>query len=440
MTRLLGILLLTGRIAPAAATAEDWAARVQTDMAALTSESTLAQWQAAHTGDRIEPAHYGNSPFTGFNGGHPDIRLYGIDYMHQHQWCASALVNDSSQVLRVALFYVPAVQSGALPLLPATPDPRLTGQCRMEGLWFQVRENIADQVVHELSAAWGIPNGPEAASAHIQGCGLWIDNASWRRGDVDIWAGYDPMEGRTLVFANRNTQGEGSIVRALFDEAFGRRVTAEALSIAGLGAKSPETPEALEKWLADAAALPPARQAAALLVADAFDPPSAVPQERLAQLGLKFAPYCPQDGPVYSHNLRADAERIDPTELSSFACLIDICRLPGKNNWTDRAIAKGSLLLIHFPESKWTPWFHYAVARAHAIKLAYADPAEVADDGPHPLSEDVQRGERLAAIDHFRAFLRLAPGVPEAVFAWQEAWKLLAGLPPDGGGFGCGCE
>jgi hypothetical protein len=154
---------------------------------------------------------------------------------------------------------------------------------------------------------------------------------------------------------------------------------------------------------------------------------------------MKFLPIC-NDGPYYSHNFLDEAEQLDPSDLTAIAGLMEPCLLKGKGNWFDLVIARANQLLLQFPQGRWTPWFHYAAARGHAAKLAYSDPADIADDGPHRLTADAQRGERLAAIDHFRSFVIAAPDAPESVFAWQEAWRLLGGLPPTAPGFGCGCE
>jgi hypothetical protein len=74
-------------------------------------------------------------------------------------------------------------------------------------------------------------------------------------------------------FARRNTAVDGHIPLSFFEESFVKRVTEAALAVAAMEPKAPITLADLEKWLRAAASLPPARKAAALLVADRFQSP-----------------------------------------------------------------------------------------------------------------------------------------------------------------------
>ena len=200
----------------------------------------------------------------------------------------------------------------------------------------------------------------------------------------------------------------------------------------------------LAEWLKGSVDFPPARRASVFLVANAYVACNQLPPQRVSALGAKFAASCPQDGPVYSGNFREEAENLDPKgragELAGLASLGEPCSLEGHRPWPDLVIAKGERLFNQFPPDEWTPWIHYAVARADAAKLSFAYSGGDPEGGFSPLTPAAMRRQREAAIPHFEAFIREKPNTPEAVFAWQESWRLLAGLPPSEIHFGCGCE
>ncbi|HMF78599.1 MAG TPA: hypothetical protein VK604_23285 [Bryobacteraceae bacterium] len=209
------------------------------------------------------------------------------------------------------------------------------------------------------------------------------------------------------------------------------------------------TATGLERWLRAADRLPPQRKAAALLLADLY-----VTCARLSgshelnssfrRLGAEFKAGCPQDGPDFSHNFREQAEQIDAGgEAGKLAALVsmgDVCSLKGKREWPDLVIEKGENLLSRFPEDEWTASLQYALARAHAAKLSFAYTDGVPEGGSVALTATERKVERDAAIAQFKSFLQKKPNAPESVLAWQEAWRLLAGLTPSRVPFGCGCE
>jgi hypothetical protein len=203
----------------------------------------------------------------------------------------------------------------------------------------------------------------------------------------------------------------------------------------------------LASWLRASKDLPAERKAAALLIADAYlacARTSYGPDKQFLQLGAKYEPHCPQDGPDFSHNFRAEAEQIDPRgvsgELAAIAILGDPCSLKGSQPWPDLEIERAEKMLARFPENEWTPYLHYALARAHDAKLSFASPDAIPEVGRFPLPSSAMKHERHAAIREFKNFLDAKPAAPEAVFAWQEAWRLLADLPPSEIHFGCDCE
>ncbi|MEO7143367.1 MAG: hypothetical protein ABI165_07670, partial [Bryobacteraceae bacterium] len=104
-------------------------------------------------------------------------------------------------------------------------------------------------------------------------------------------------------------------------------------------------------------------------------------------------------------------------------------------------IDRGQRDLRQFAPGPWSPWMRFAMARAHDVKLSFSLPPGEADVGTiHPLSPAQSQQERSAAIEEFEQFIAGQPDSPAAVFAWQEAWRLLAGLPPSPTHSGCGCE
>lgn len=74
---------------------------------------------------------------------------------------------------------------------------------------------------------------------------------------------------------------------------------------------------------------------------------------------------------------------------------------------------------------------HLALADTYAdlIALSYG-PAGTTDD----LDVPEPSGLRTRAAEHYRLALALEPGMPEARRAWGTAWRLLAGLVPEGRG------
>src|SRR5262249_51417604 len=103
--------------------------------------------------------------------------------------------------------------------------------------------------------------------------------------------------------------------------------------------------------------------------------------------------------------------------------------------WPDVVLEQSANFLRQFGDSDLSPWVHFAVARAHAAKIALSLPP---NEGHLTAAEE--QSARKAAITEFRRFIRDLPDAKEAVFAWQEAWRLMAGLPPSFLNFGCGCE
>ncbi|HXJ44971.1 MAG TPA: hypothetical protein VNH18_37125, partial [Bryobacteraceae bacterium] len=388
-------------------------------------------------------------------------------FANEHAWCATSFAKQPDGVTRAASFYIPAVTKGALPALPAQPGAALTGSCRLGGIWYEVQgRNGVPEIVPALTAAWGasVPGTRHQVTRtlFIRGSGLWKDVFMWRRGDVSIWVAWtdwDKGDGvgiRTVVWMQHD--------RPPLPQRFtGGSDTSAPIRMAGL---SPEISasvrlpancrdlgagvalQRLSQWLDVAGHLPPLRRAAALLVADAYVSCveiSGGSQAALTALGAKYEPGCPQDGPVYAHNFRDEAEALDPGgpagAAAGLARLAAQCSLKGTGPWPDRVIAEGAKILRQFEAGPWSPWMRLAVAWAHDVKLLYSMPPGEADiETVHPLRAAQTRQERSAAVAGFARFIREQPDSADAVPAWQEAWRLMAELPPSPIHFGCGCE
>ena len=85
------------------------------------------------------------------------------------------------------------------------------------------------------------------------------------------------------------------------------------------------------------------------------------------------------------------------------------CKLKGNRPWPDLVITKGEKLLIELSPDQWTPWIHFAIARAHATKLSFAYLEGNREGEMTPLTPAQMDVERKAAIRHFEEFIRAMP-------------------------------
>ena len=434
-----------------------FATEVKSAVASVSSQPELSAWKALHVRERTEPAHY-----------ETENDSYEVDFARENQWCATSIADLPAGVTRAASFYVPEVIRGDLPPLPAKPGSALTGLCRLGAVWFETHgRNSVAGLVTDLTATWGAPSrsnrGELAQALSIRGSGDWKDISTWRRDKVTVWVAWtdwDKGDGiglRTIVWILRDRPRDLDLYAVGFD------TTAAAVKIAGLGPNlaadaGPGTicptlgagvaVGRLSRWLKASNSLPAERRAAALLVADSFVScveASGQTTNSLTALGVKFGPGCPQDGPVYANNFREEAEVLDPSgpagALAALTGLQSPCSLKGSGSWPERVVDQGQKIRRQFPSGPWSPWVDFAVARAHDVKLSFSvPPGEVDADTIHRLSATQARQERSAAIAEFARFSGEQPASAEAVFAWQEAWRLLAGLLPSPTSFGCGCE
>lgn len=456
--------------------AATFAKGLQRDTAVLASRATVDSWRRSQgKSEKLRYANYG----PGSDGDE-------VEFLRRNRWCATSVSEIPGPATRAAAFYVPSVALGALNPLPDNEDPALRGKCPLQAIWYEIHARTsASAIVRELSASWGQSKGTTAqpdirglntAVPIIRGIGNWKNVVTWNRPGFTVWIADDPGLGNTprvVAYARRNAPkdwgptdrwGSGAIQSEL-------RVAEAAAQIAAMepgmadtflsrslcqgdkpetrmvAATDSQSERRLARWLEASKHLVPQQRAAAFLLADLYVVCASGSSEfnkRLIQLGVEFKGGCPQDGPNYSHNYRRQAEELDPKgpagELAGLLFMLNPCST-GSRVWPDRLIERGEKLLRVFPPDQWTPYAHYALARAYAARLSYSYPhGNPVDEKVALLSRREQAQFRKAAIDHFKFFIRERPDVLESVFSWQEAWRLLAGLPPSQLPFGCSCE
>jgi hypothetical protein len=103
------------------ATASMFAKQVEHDIAALSSQPSVNEWQKVHPDEKLELAHYNH----GKDYYEADL---GMDF---DSWCAASVSQSPSTFGRVALFFVPSVKAGALPPLPSAGLASFKESCRM---------------------------------------------------------------------------------------------------------------------------------------------------------------------------------------------------------------------------------------------------------------------------------------------------------------------
>jgi hypothetical protein len=460
--------LLAGQRQPLETELSRWAKQIEGDVALARNRPTLSNWTKWHAAEKVELASYVA----------PDADKDQVDYTPAFDWCAMSLDRRSPWV-RAATFYLPEVRADSLPPLPETSNSRLTKTCQLQAIWYGTKNVAAmDALVKLLSNAWGEPNGT-SAKPDLPGSGLWKNAVAWHREGINIWVVKEQglqkavSDGlRMIIYIKREKlerlqlgtawlgstpEIESQAATAASELAARNKTTArEMLTRANCDPAQMSrednsvTTKRLAEWLADSKTLPPAGRSAALLIADIYTSRiqvcgSAILNRRLRRLGAQFGSGCPQDGPGFSHNFRDEAERLDPKgpggELAALVSLSEPCSLKGPRPWPDLMIAKGEQILRDFGEDKWSPWVHFQLGRAYAAKLSLAYPdGDPEGGGSLPLSDRAMHDARDKAIAHFNAFLEGNRDSTERVVAWQEAWRLLSGLPPSHLEFGCGCE
>jgi hypothetical protein len=426
---------------PAAALAK----QIQTDLALLVSHQTLGAWHDTHPTETPEPADY-----------RPANPWPEADFSTLPSRCAISVAHEPSEVTRSALFVVPPVAPGKLPPLPTTANSALLQSCQLEEMWLETHSPVsADSLTRALVSLWGEPNA-QGPFWHRAGMTVRVVNRMGSKLPVAVYARndfpaqkdwYDVVDGFQAKVAEQSAATLAKI--AALDPALTKTVLARTTcATRPSAAEDPQrTADRLERWLNASKTLPPARRAAALLIADCYiscsssEPPTAALKDRYVRMGVDFFGRCPQDGPEYGHNFRKQAQEIDKLgaagEWAALASFWENCRLAYGN-----IIEIGEKLARRFPE--WRPYIRYALARSHDATLSRFYPGGSPEEGlvgaPASVSPEEMERERTAAIRDFTSFIHERPADSEAPFAWQEVWRLQAGLKPTRVAFGCSCE
>jgi hypothetical protein len=392
-------------------------------------------------------------------------------------WCAASPSRSPSTFGRVALFFVPSVKAGALPPLPSPRQASIKESCRMQALHYSASPEISAQdLVRELSSVWGTPDRSHAISGSKYGLpeNIYGDIAIWDHDGVSARLRYlytleGVSEHRTGIMlyvkldalpAAPCSECTSSLMYPLISEG----LTLFLQEAAQIAAEDPALTQQivewsrqmdnprwvvdptlarnnLRKWLEVAKQRAPHQRAAALLLADLFVEGTGTKLDPEIYKGLG-AEYDKQGN--YLNNFIKQAEKMDQGgEVSELAALWTVSEeCPGfdKRPWPDLATEHVESFRARFPSDQWTPYVDFALARAHSAKLLWTYPGGRTDDYStegSPLSPAGKEHERAAAIEYFKAFLDARPDGREAAFAWLEAWRLLAGLPPSNIRWGC---
>jgi hypothetical protein len=440
------------------------ASRIQSDLSALDAKATFAAWVRNHRNEELQAAKY------------------GVEYESQGQWCESATANtrspDGLEIVRLALFYPPPVNPGPLPPLPPKQDNSLPQRCRLLAFWYEIRNppdlgDLAKAAAKDLSAVWGTPGTVPKMQRHMWGSGSWDPLFTWRHDNKTIWLAADPgdppaVTARLLAFTRTSQaprfgyplrdfpHSQPSIPEAAAHlAALGAALTRPILEGSRDEIQSPPADPAspavlnpLLDWLHRARRLTPQRRAAALVLADYYVNQQqrfyvTSVSDRLIPFGITFTPWCPGDT-LYTHSLLHLAEQLDPAgkggELARIARFEFPCYFEAKEDWRDGLTHYGEQILRDFASSQWVPYVHYVLARTYEAKLLFYYPGGDPEQETRPMEPHTVSKLRAEAIAHLRAFLKEKPSGPKAASVWQEAWRMLAGLPPPRIGFGCGCE
>ena len=459
-------LLFVGFLLPSFAQdapASMFAKQVEHDIAALSSQPSVGAWQELHPDEKLELAHYNH----GKDYYEADL---GMDF---DSWCAASVSQSPSTFGRAALFFVPSVTVGALPLLPSPGHASVKESCRMQALHYTASPEIpAEDLVREFSSVWGAPDRSHASSGKDYGHpeNIYGDFAVWEHDGVSarlryIYSLVGVSEARTgiMLYAKRDALPAApcsECVSSLMYPLISEGLTLFLQEATQIAAQDPALTQqivewsrqmnnprwrvdptlarnSLRKWLEAARQRSPHQRAAALLLADLY-----VKNTRWDLYKGLGAEYDNQGN--YLNNFIKQAEKLDQggkvSELAALWTVSGDCPGFDKRPWPDLAIEHVESFRARFPSDQWTPYVDFALARAHSAKLLWSYPGGSTDDYStegSPLSPAGKEHERAAAIEYFKAFIDAKPHGREGAFAWLEAWRLLAGLPPSKIGWGC---
>lgn len=440
LSRALLLLLIAAASLPAA---PNFASQIQSGLSLLQqANSNLASWRKSHPADQIV---FATSPTN------TTVNYYPDDLLFTNTGCAQSIAAETDQPTRVAVFNIPDPPTERLQLAPS-PNSSLRDRCELRAiLWYSQPGVTWESVVHDLSSAWGAPNAA-LTRPNLNSSGLWQHPAAWRVGRCNIWlVPANPSANQVFVFAKQNFElGILDLAISFQSETYRRTLIENAANLASQdptltrtmlqqaycerGARNMDL-TSLTAWLKASRSLPPEKKAASLVLAHEFMSCTTAGEASLKKLGAHFAVQCPQDGATYDGNFLAQAKSTaNGGRATEIAILLSLAR-----SCNTLETAQSELAAVQSPDLK--PYLHYLIARAHAVRLSDAYPPGQAETGDVvPLTPIAMQRERAAAIENFRLYLAANAKEPEARYAWNETWRLLAGLRPSRIAFGCGCE
>lgn len=442
-----------------------FAVRARSEIAALLPDVTLNEWLRDHLRDTAQ-------------------LFSSILHDPTHDdWCARATLEDTlpggARLLRRAYFYLPGARPDSS--LPPGGEAKLAPQpCVLGAVWIETplphaepSQLTANRLVANFSTQYGAAASPDD-DLHFSGSAYWRPFLAWRKGALVVLGAWDrppsvqPVE-RLLAIALLPNATLGRGPRQLggdrddwrFDLA--ERAThlsgappaeitrmlaliqlvssEERVDSAGAGSVRLQLVSTLRDWLRGTPQRPAADRAAALLAADlVLQVPWAaagdsVSRGQLESLGARFV-YDRLGGYMYTHALEQAALAADGEgQVSKLALLSRLYRgfddtgmcSAGEEEFR-RVIAEGEPLLARLDDGRDRARLHFLLGDA------YADIVGLADGISDYAEPEKYRGEaetaRARSIEHYRQGFSLDRGSSQARAAWQQAWRLTAGLPP----------
>ncbi|TMB22537.1 MAG: hypothetical protein E6J71_05755 [Deltaproteobacteria bacterium] len=455
------------------------------ELRALSPGVTPAAWLATHGDDEFERFE------------HPLWRRQNAVDVH---WCARARhgerIEGRELWVRHAYFFVPEASSPAvLPSEEEAGDLVMT-RCQLGMIRVEAKEpelaagQAAALALREiLSRAYG--PSPATTPMSLLGSGLnfgsaWFDSMShWRVGELHVLSAYRKRragEASAAVFAIAalpisgmaayRQRASGGVDALSADEALitqavvtggldgagaepvrrALRWIRDASSATGAGppaADPPDVASIIERWLA---AVPSSRgreRAAALIVAHVLLARASLPsissegQARLRAHVARFVSDPSDEGPPsYAGNWLRDAWVLDKEgavgDVALPLLLADPCACPGRQDCFRWTIKEGERFLSRPHDRETMLQAHLVVASAYSYGVALAEGAEEEeiDAQPYRARPDEYRAK---AIAHYRVAFSMGLSADAVEEHWDDAWRLVAGLPPLRTSFRCGC-
>jgi len=463
-----------------------YADAVVEEIAAFQPGTSAAQWMTRHPGDLIEkatPPQEVRDWGTRFKRGHWCLRAKSAGsiasgllrevYFYPPGMPARAGLPDGADPNALAMN---ACTAHALSLEVEESSAGGSG-------------SAAAAIEDALTRAYGVPRREPISPYFLH------EPSGWKGGVLMVVAGYDlpPPHNREIVLAI-DAAAQADIENSTFADTarsqyqYDLRIINEAMKLvpvddtlkhtvltsAGMqyrpnGNSAPNPQGAwpqylgvLRQWLSATAHLGRTQRAAALLVADRLvsmqgllpgDASFPAGQRKpwiksrndveLEKLGAKIGYSELAGGYFYFHNWAIQAWRLDghgPAGTLAFLVLMGRGFDPSPGMCDGGAeqfrtvIAEGSKFLQGSTDPAANAQVHFMIGDAYADIVALGTDGSQSPDNELPPPDQYRAGAdkaRAAAIEQYRAGLRLDRSSVEARSAWEKAWRLIAGLAPE---------